>query len=320
METLSAKYSLLNENKKLTSFYKDQRDLLWNPEEISFESDAKDYLNPNTNQRYKDIYKMFLQFFVVGDGLITDQALSFASSATSQQERMFLLAQLLNEQDHIKTYTNALTQVVPEKERDDVFKAVDNIQCIKDKANFILKWCESDEDRATKYLAGAFAEGVFFAALFAMVFYFRRKNIFLDFIKANQFILRDESLHRDFDCYMAKSLVNKVDTDKAKQIAKEAYDIEISHMNHILVIPIDSEEADKEAGITKENMTKYIQTLTDQILVLSGFEPLFNVEKTCFPWMEDINLVTKKNFYETLVTDYSSGIKENEENNDDIIF
>ena len=307
-----SRFTLKNERKDILKFYYDQRAIMWQSEEVKFHNDKKNYemLNP----RYKEIYKMFLAFFSCGDSAITEQALGFLTGAVCQEERMFLVAQLLNETDHALTYTRAVKEVLPVSEQEEVFNSViDNVH-VKEKKDFIMRWCENEtESRAVKYFAGALTEGVFFTSLFALIFFFRRKNVFTDFIDANKFILRDETLHRDFNIFMASYLNGEemkfFDKEKAYAIAREAYEIEIRHMKFILEKPVDSVESDQELGLSVENMTLYIQTLVDQILVLSGMEPLFNVPVTTFKWMEDMTFSNKSNFYEKLVTEYSTGHK-----------
>lgn len=313
-ESATERFSLFKPDKNVMNFYQQLRDVFWNPQELSFESDKKDYLNPAISSRYKELYRLFLEFFAVGDGVISEQAIAFLKSANTQEERMFLSAQLLNEQDHIITYTRAINEVIPETEREAIFRAVETNPAVKAKTDFVLKWCENENvSRSLRYLAGAFSEGVFFMSLFAIIFYFRRKNIFVNFISANKLILRDETIHRNFDVYMCRGTSERSERDytveDAFQIARQAYEIEIQHMNQILASPVDSEEADEIAGLTKDKMRLYIQTLVDQILTLAGLPGMFNVPPmTTFQWMEDINLIVKKNFYETLVTEYTVGI------------
>lgn len=304
----TARFTLKHEDPTIMRFYYSQRGVFWQPDELKFGDDKADY--STVKPRHREIYKSFLEFFVSGDGVVTEQALYFAQTAITPEERAFLLAQILNEQDHLITYTRAIKEVIPVEEQDDVFSAVENVPCVKAKADFIFKWCESDQPRSIKYLAAAFAEGTFFTSLFALVFYFNSKNLFKNFGTANQFIMRDETLHRDFNVFMSKKISRDtkvaIDQDIAHQIAREAVEIEIDHINHILYAPIDSVEADSACGLTRESLTDYAKNLVDQVLVLAGFEALYNVRAN-LPWMAGIGLQSKKNFYETLVTEYSGG-------------
>lgn len=320
-KSFTERFTLQKENENLKRLYQELRSNLWPPNELTFKNDKEDYNNPKTPARYKQIYKQFLQFFACGDGAITEQLVNSQLKNTRfQEERMFIILQLLNENDHSETYKRAIKEVIPEEEWDEVFGAVEDLECVKAKVEFGLKWTSDEVPSNVQYFARAFTERVFFITLFTLVFFFRRKNLFKDFIAANKFIIRDETSHGNFDIVMAtdKELnegLAPITPSQAHAIAMEAYEIEKKHLYYIFSSPIDSEEADKEAGITPENIDKFIQTLINQIMILSKFETIFDVPKnTSFDWMKDIDLILKKNFYEALVTEYTDGeVVENED-------
>lgn len=312
-KNLTDRYTLKNANHTIKDFYIKLRNQLWHPHEVKFTDDRKHY--ESIPPRFKELYKMFLEFFVCGDSVITEQAISYLKEAQSVEERMFLLLQLQNEQDHIETYTNAINHVLPESERDSVFNAVEERDCVKRKTQFILKYCENTSlPRSTRYLAGAFAEGVFFASLFAIIFYFSSKGVFHNFITANGFILKDEILHRNFNIYMA-DLLKEFTVEEAHEIAREAYEIEMMHLDYMLDKPIETEEIDKASGMTKENIKLYTQTLVDQILGFANLPLLFDIKPVELWWMEDINMIQKKNFYDRPddITEYTLGYTKDSE-------
>lgn len=301
-----SRYSLFPIRDRLAfEFYKKHESIMWSASELHYDVDAKEY--PTLPKRYQTIYKQFLAFFAPGDGVITLQAVKFLEDAIKREapeEECFLLTQLHAEQIHAETYGLAIANVVPESEWDEVFSAIDNLPCVASKAEFIEKYMYAeDAPIGLRYLAGAFAEGTFFTALFALVFFFRRKNNFKTFCSANALIMRDETLHRDYNAAMAKRHGGFTD-ERAHALAREAVEIEIDHLKFILAEPIDSVEADRASGLTIEAVTDYVKTLADQVLVLSGVSPCFNVN-AMLPWMMDIGLPGKENFYETLVTKYS---------------
>jgi len=283
--------------------YKQQDSVMWVADELDYSIDAAAY--ESLPIRYKEIYKQFLGFFAPGDGVITAQAISYLAEARTYEETAFILAQLKIETTHSEAYGLAIVQVIKdEAEIEEVFDQIDNLDCIKNKAIFVEKWMNDKEaSLGTRYLAGSFSEGVFFAALFALVFFFRRKNVFKTFLVANEFIMRDETIHRDFNAAMAKRYGGWTQED-AEAIARDAVAIEIGHLEHILATPIDGKEEDELAGLTIENITTYVKSLADQVLVLSGAQSIFNVHCS-LDWMKDVGLHTKPNFYETKVINYA---------------
>jgi ribonucleotide reductase beta subunit family protein with ferritin-like domain len=57
------------------------------------------------------------------------------------------------------------------------------------------------------------------------------------------------------------------------------------------------QQADIDAGLTLDNLFKYIEMLADQVAILCGLEIIYGASAE-LPWMEDINLSQKTNFYE----------------------
>lgn len=294
------------------TFYKRQQAIMWVADKMDWSIDAAAYAG--LPRRYRDLYGDFLAFFAPGDGVVSMQVMQFIAGAEGYEEFAFLTTQLYVEQVHSETYGRAIESVVPDgAERRAIFEAVDSLPCVRRKAEFVMRYCEDVTlPRGARYLAGAFAEGVFFAALFALVFFFRRKNAFVTFCEANRYILRDETLHRDYNCMMARRL-GGVDAATAHNIAREAFELEADHLRYILREPVDSVESDAVAGLTVNNVLEYLKTLVDQALVLAGQPLLFSKgddgaprKRAELPWMADIGLQTKENFYETEVTSYSS--------------
>lgn len=301
------RYSLFPIKDRLPyEFYKKHESVFWSSGELHYEVDAKEY--PTLPKRYQDIYKQFLGFFAPGDGLITMQAIQFLKDAIAREapeEICFLITQLHAELVHAETYGLSITNVIPDlNEQEEVFSAIERLPCVIAKAEFVEKYMYAEnESMGLKYLAGAFAEGTFFTALFALIFYMKRKNHFKTFCSANAMIMRDETLHRDYNAAMAKRFGGFTEA-RAHQLAEEAVNIEIGHLKYILAEPIDSAEADAASGLTLESVTGYVKTLADQVLYLAGVSPLFKANVT-LPWMMDIGLPGKENFYEALVTKYS---------------
>jgi ribonucleoside-diphosphate reductase subunit M2 len=278
-------------------FYKKQGSLIWDAGELDFNADAVQYASAPS--RYRRIYRQFLGFFAPGDGLITRQALRFLSQAKTYSESAFILAQLYIETVHSEAYGLAITNVIADRdEQEEVFSEIERLPCVARKGEFVERWMDNmSAPLGVRYLAGAFAEGVFFASLFAMIFYFRRKNIFKTFVTANEQIMNDENLHNQFCATMAKRY-GGFTREAAHIIAREAFEIESAHVDYILDEPIDSVEADTAMGLTKDAVKDYVKTLVDRTLVFAGVEPLYKIEAE-LAWMKDMKTSYRKNnFYE----------------------
>lgn len=293
------------------NFYLTQTALFWQAAEIKFSDDAADYARlPPGNKR---MYQLVVGFFQIADQLVAAQAKSLLADAQTPEEELFLAVQLFIEGQHQVTYGLAAHNVIRSSE--DLRRVQSEIKgapCVRAKWNFILKYRDTsrqteDERRRTlgrRYLAGAFAEGVFFAGLFAIIFCFLRKGVLKAFTKANEFIIRDETVHRDYNCDRAKRY-GGFSVEEAHEMAREAYEIEVAHIRHLLSEPFDSAAADAAAGLTVEALCSYARGLVDQVLALAGIPVLFDAPAMRLPWMGEIGTYTKANFYESLNIDYA---------------
>lgn len=283
--------------------YMEHSSVIWSAEELKFDIDAAQYAAMSPNN--KRMYKLIVGFFQVADAFVSAQAKNYQDEAHTIAEEAFLATQVYMEIQHQHAYSLAATHVITDQ-RDlaDIRAEVSRAPCVRAKWNYITRHRNSERSLGHRYLAGAFAEGVFFAALFAIIFCFRRKNLLQSFCTANQWIMRDETLHRNFNCAMAQRY-GGFTVAEAHEMAREAYEIEVAHVAHLLAEPFDSEASDAAAGLTKAALETYARTLADQVLVLANLPPLFNEDRAELPWMAGVGQVMKVNFYEGVVTEYT---------------
>ena len=146
--------------------------------------------------------------------------------------------------------------------------------------------------------------------------------MFKNFIESNEQISKDETIHRDEKCMEARRSLKIEEHARAVEIIREGVKIEKMHTKYLLKDSIETEQQDRDSGLYLENLYLYIEMLADQICYLSGLEPIYN-SKAVLPWMEDINMSQKTNFYERDVVgsyrgfDPKEALKETEDNNAD---
>lgn len=294
-----SKYLLHTERDPVSwEFYKRQEACDWSSEEFRFSKDRDDY--SESSKRIQELLKDIFGFFLVGDGLISEDIVVLIQEAIEEKnwpKVMFLSMQLKIENTHAETYSKAALTIVPREEHQEMFDMCENLPCVKNKAEWIKRVIESQESKALRNVGCAVGEGVFFVGLFSIIFYFKRLNKFKDFIESNEQISKDESIHRDEKASEAKRSLKPEEKERALEIIKSAVDLEKEHTRYLLREAIISEEADKEAGMTIENLEGYIEMLGDQVAVLCGLDIIYET-KVNLPWMEDINLSQKTNFYE----------------------
>ena len=297
---MSLQKYLLDPSRDTTSwqFYKRQEATDWSAEEFTFEKDRGDYLE--SSDRVKSLLKDIFGFFLVGDGLISEDILVLIEEAMKEEnwpKVMYLAMQLKVENTHAETYSKAARTIVPQEEHEEMFRMCESVDCVREKGEWIQRFIDSSESKALRNVACACGEGIFFVGLFSIIFYLRKLNKFKDFIESNEQISKDESIHRDEKASEAKRSLLPTERDRAKEIITSAVELEKKHARYLLRDPIVSEEGDREGGMTIENLEGYIEMLADQVSVLCGMDIIYDTHVS-LRWMEDINLSQKTNFYE----------------------
>lgn len=291
-------------------FYCIQKAQMWDAAEIDLLTDRVPFraLNP----RYRQMVAEILAFFAPGDGLISRQVIRYLTEASNYEETAFLNYQNAIETTHSEGYGMMITILFPDKtEQEAIFAAVDKVPFITAKAHFVEKWMESDASRGIRFIAGAAAEGIFFAASFSVIFYIRAKGIIPAFSFLNEQVSKDEVVHRDFNARMADRY-KEFTRDNVIAILQEAINIEMDFLRYLLRTPLDSHEADAIGGLTLENLHRFICGLADQILIQAGLGRHFTstdgtngtVTEYNPPWMKDLSIGRQTSFYEAKVGSY----------------
>merc|ERR1719510_2461802 len=83
-----------------------------------------------------------------------------------------------------------------------------HMQCIKDKADWAMKWMDSSAGQrfAKRIVAFAAVEGIFFSGSFCAIFWLKKRGLMPGLTFSNELISRDEGLHTDFACLLYKQL------------------------------------------------------------------------------------------------------------------
>lgn len=180
------------------------------------------------------------------------------------------------------------------KEKDRLFRAIETIPCVAKKANWALKWI-SQGSFAERLVAFAAVEGIFFSGSFCSIFWLKKRGLMAGLCQSNEFISRDEGMHRDFACLLYSMLSNKLTYDNVKSIIDDAVQIEKEFITDALPVSL--------IGMNSKSMSDYIEFCADHLIVALGYPKLYNA-KNPFDWMEMISLQRKTNFFESRVSEY----------------
>jgi ribonucleoside-diphosphate reductase beta chain len=192
-----------------------------------------------------------------------------------------------------------------DKEKDMLFKAIENFPSIKKKADWALKWIESDSF-AERLIAFAAVEGIFFSGSFCSIFWLKKRGLMPGLTFSNELISRDEGMHCDFAVHLHNNhLKNKVPKERIREILVDALNIEREFITESLPVSL--------IGMNAKLMTQYLEFVTDRLLVELECEKEYNSTNP-FDFMDMISLQGKTNFFEKKVSEYQkAGVVNKEE-------
>ncbi len=283
------------------AFYKKAEASFWTAEEIDLHQDLSDWEN-KLNDNEKHFIKHVLAFFAASDGIVNENlAENMVNEAQYTEAKFFYGFQIMMENIHSETYSLLIdTYIKDNKEKDYLFNAIENLPCVKKKADWALRWIE-DASFAERLIAFAAVEGIFFSGSFCSIFWLKKRGLMPGLSFSNELISRDEGMHCDFACLLYNSHIeNKLSKETIKTIITDAVTIEKEFVTESIPVNL--------IGMNAELMCEYIEFVADRLLVSLGNEKVYNV-KNPFPWMDLISLQGKTNFFEKRVGDYQkSGV------------
>jgi len=280
----------------LYKMYKKAVATFWTVEEVDFAKDKDDWVKLNENEQY--FIKQVLAFFAGSDGIVQENlATRFQREIQSPVARLFYGLQNAMEGIHSETYSLLIDQYVKDKdEQEKYFRAIDTIPCIRNKAEWALKWIESAEDYATRLVGFACVEGIFFSGSFCAIYWVKKRGLLPGLTFSNELISRDEALHTEFAVTMYHKLQNKLTEEQIHRIIKDAVEIEIEFICSALPCSL--------IGMNSRDMKGYIEFVADRLSLQLGCRKIYNSQNP-FDFMELISLEGKTNFFEKKVSEYS---------------
>ena len=297
----------------LWEWYKKCEASFWTAEEIDLHQDLTDWSTKlNDDERY--FVKHILAFFAASDGIVNENlAENFVNEVQYSEAKFFYGFQIMMENIHSETYSLLIdTYVKDDAEKDNLFNAIEVFPAIKKKADWALKWIESDSF-AERLIAFAAVEGIFFSGAFCSIFWLKKRGLMPALTFSNELISRDEGVHCDFAVHLHNNhLVNKVPKERIKQIITNALDIEKEFITESLPVSL--------IGMNAKLMTQYLEFVTDRLLVELQCEKIYNVTNP-FDFMDMISLQGKTNFFEKRVSEYQkAGVLNNDTRSEEISF
>lgn len=281
---------------EIWEWYKKAEASFWTAEEIDLVQDLQDWDN-KLNDDERHFIKHVLAFFAASDGIVNENlVLNFMREIQIPEARCFYGFQVAIENIHSEVYSLLIdTYIKDNKEKDFLFKALQNLPCVSKKGNWALKWIENAPSFAHRLIAFAAVEGIFFSGSFCSIFWLKKRGLMPGLSFSNELISRDEGMHCDFACLLYSMLQQSFDPKEVEAIITEAVEFEKEFVTDALPVSL--------IGMNATLMTEYIEFVADRLLVSLGNKKVYGTANP-FSWMDMISIQGKTNFFEKRVGDY----------------
>jgi len=282
--------------KKVWDMYKKALASFWTAEELDLGIDQTHWVKLTDGEQH--FIKTILAFFAASDGIVNENlALNFMNEIQIPEARCFYGFQIAMENIHTEVYSLLIdTYIKDTREKLRLLHAIETIPSVQKKANWALRFITNEPDFASRIVAFAAVEGIFFSGSFCAIFWLKKRGLMPGLTFSNELISRDEGMHCDFACLIYSMLQNKPSQEKAQSIIAEATEIECEFVTDSLPVEL--------IGMNSKLMKQYIQFCADRLLVSLGCKKYYNAQNP-FDFMELISLQGKTNFFEKRVGEYS---------------
>eukprot|EP00186_Timspurckia_oligopyrenoides_P005119 CAMPEP_0182444986 /NCGR_PEP_ID=MMETSP1172-20130603/3261_1 /TAXON_ID=708627 /ORGANISM="Timspurckia oligopyrenoides, Strain CCMP3278" /LENGTH=341 /DNA_ID=CAMNT_0024640669 /DNA_START=278 /DNA_END=1303 /DNA_ORIENTATION=+ len=288
---------------KIWEMYKKHEASFWTAEEIDLSSDLSHWKTLSSDEQH--FIKHVLAFFAASDGIVLENLCErFSKDVQIPEARCFYGFQIAMENIHSETYSLLIdTYVNDPDEKKHLFRAMEEIPCVRKKALWATRWISSEASFPERLVAFAAVEGIFFSGSFCAIFWLKKRGLMPGLTFSNELISRDEGLHCEFACLLYSMIPEKLSESVIHGLISDAVNCEKEFI--IDALPCDL------IGMNSGLMSEYIEFVADRLLTSLGYSKIYNA-KNPFDWMELISLQGKTNFFEKRVGEYQkAGVNAN---------
>jgi len=271
--------------------------VFWTVEELDLTKDTKDWQKLDANTQH--FIKHVLGFFAASDGILMENlSLNFQNEVQWPEAKYFYANQNFMESIHSEMYSLLIDTYIDDKtEKQRLLEAALTIPAIQKKADWAKQWLNAKEaDFATRLVAFAVVEGIFFSGAFCSIFWLKKSGLMPGLTTSNEFIARDEGMHTDFACLLYSKIKHKLTKARVSKIIKEAVKIEKNFITKALPCEL--------IGMNATLMSQYIEFVADRLVMQLGYSKIFDAANP-FDFMERISLEGKDNFFEKRNANYA---------------
>jgi len=275
--------------------YKQAEASFWTAEEVDLSEDMDHWNNLSNDERH--FISHILAFFAASDGIVNENlAFRFSNEIQIPEARCFYGFQIAIENIHSEMYSLLIdTYISDSYEKQRLFNALETVPCVRQKADWAMRWINDSDSFAERLIGFACVEGIFFSSSFCSIYWLKKRGLMPGLTFSNELIARDEGMHTDFACLIYRKLNNRLSADRVRQIVMEAVTIEKEFVTDALPVEL--------IGMNSRLMCQYVEFCADRLLIELGVEKVYGSSNP-FAFMEHISLQNKTNFFEARVGAY----------------
>lgn len=325
--------------------YKAAEANVWHASEIDLADDINQWNNKLTNdERY--FLMNVLGFFAASDGIVGENlAENFYSEVQIPEARFFYGFQIFDEQVHSEVYSRLIdTYVKNEDDKQRLFNSIEEIPCVKKKADWAIKWMNKNDnfdipyeikeavyklksvqdkiddvnvtglDNAINMISTpgpSFAERIVAFAVVEGIF-FSGSFCSIFWMRKRGLLpglcLANDMISQDeaSHCEFAVYMYSKLENKLTQERVHYIFSEAVSIEKEFICESIPC----PLIGMNADMMSQYIEYIADFWLDRLGYAPLYNATNP-FDWMDMINNDILGNFFEKRVAEYQiAGVKE----------
>jgi ribonucleoside-diphosphate reductase subunit M2 len=270
----------------------------WRDSEVTMNEDYRCWTTKLTDDERQYI-EMILAFFAGSDGIVLENlALRFYNEVQLPEAKAFYAFQVAMETVHSRSYSKMLRTLIHDEEHlAMLFRATEEIPVIKKKADWAIRYITGNSSFASRLVAFACVEGIFFSSSFAAIHWLNVRKLMPGLVEFNILISRDETLHTEFAYTLYQLLDNPLDESMVHEIIRSAVALETEFTRDCIKCEM--------IGLRAEAMVQYVECMGDRLAQQLGYSSIYGRD---FPetmrFTENLGVETKTQFFEQTPQEY----------------
>ncbi len=289
----------------------------WTPLDVNMTQDVHDY-HHKLNDAERHVFENVLAYLTTSDILaMRNIGLAVMEKMTAPELQIYQARQVFEEAMHTWTYQHCIETIG--LEQSEIYNRYRVVPQIHSKIKLANKRLDAaldpdidlhNRDDLERFVMSylffaAIFEGCWFYNGFSPIFALQRRGLMKGTAEQFQYIMRDEIMHYGFGMKVVKKIIEEenitLNPSTVSSMWQECEAAEHNYAKFILPEPI--------LGYNAEDHIEQFRYLANRRAKQLKLPEPFPGAKNALPWLnEQANLRKEKNFFETRVTEYQTGV------------